>query len=99
MAAKQKVHYLSSAGRALKRTWGVVVHNHIYPVQGFGERGSRSWIQEPDYHGEEGGHRYCIEQCDCGWFPELGTHYRVVGVAPVDADPITKALTGRNYWH
>jgi hypothetical protein len=30
--------------------------------------GDKEWLQAQDEH---------LEPCDCGWNPELGTHYRV----------------------
>jgi len=33
-----------------------------------GSHGFRAWLQAQDEH---------LEPCDCGWTPELGTHYRV----------------------
>jgi hypothetical protein len=62
---------LRGPNHALNRKSGVVVHNSVYPVDGFGSRGSRSWLQEPDRD---------IEKCDCGWFPQLGSHYRHKGL-------------------
>ena len=51
-----------SAGR-------VLVHNQVYPVaRRPGARGSRCWLAEPSPR---------LEACQCGWAPELGTHYRV----------------------
>ena len=68
---KVEMRYLRSPAGAVKAAavaGRVVVHNHIVPVTGFGLNGSRSWSQIPDDE---------IEVCPCGWFPQLGAHYRV----------------------
>jgi|RhiMetdeSRZDD1v2_1073273.scaffolds.fasta_scaffold1277791_1 hypothetical protein len=45
-----------------------LVHNQVYPVtRRHGTRGSRYWLSDPDPN---------LEPCDCGFAPELGTHYR-----------------------
>ncbi|HLQ56338.1 MAG TPA: hypothetical protein VK162_18970 [Streptosporangiaceae bacterium] len=48
----------------------VVVHNQVTPTRQLGSRGFRAWLAKSS---EE------LEACPCGWAPELGTHYRVVG--------------------
>src|ERR1700749_3191129 len=45
-----------------------LVHNSVRPTQPLGSHGFRAWLQAQDEH---------LEPCDCGWTPELGTHYRV----------------------
>ena len=50
----------------------VVVHNQVRPSRELGLRGSRVWLAESDDS--------TIEPCDCGWAPELGTHYRVTSL-------------------
>jgi hypothetical protein len=53
----------------------VVFHHSVYRVARIcGTRGSRYWQQEPD------GDDPIVEPCPCKWAPELGEHYRVVGV-------------------
>lgn len=47
----------------------VLVHNQVYPVaRRLGTRGSRCWLSAPD--------PARLEVCECGWAPELGSHYR-----------------------
>jgi hypothetical protein len=51
----------------------VLVHNRVRPVQrDGGTRGSRFWLQAPED---------ALKPCDCGWAPELATHYRFRGQA------------------
>jgi hypothetical protein len=45
-----------------------VVHSYVRPPWRLGSRGSRAYLTSADRPG--------IEPCDCGWAPELGTHYR-----------------------
>jgi len=45
-----------------------LVHNSVRPMHPLGSHGFRAWLQARDEH---------LEPCDCGWSPELGTHYRV----------------------
>ena len=45
-----------------------LVHNSVPPAHPLGSHGFRAWLQAQDEH---------LEPCDCGWTPELGTHYRV----------------------
>src|SRR5215471_10569872 len=45
-----------------------LVHNSAPPMRPLGSHGFRAWLQAQDEH---------LEPCDCGWSPELGTHYRV----------------------
>jgi len=45
-----------------------LVHNSVRPTHPLGSQGFRAWLQAQDEH---------LEPCDCGWTPELGTHYRV----------------------
>jgi hypothetical protein len=45
-----------------------LVHNSVRPTHPLGSHGFRAWLQAQDEH---------LEPCDCGWTPELGTHYRV----------------------
>ena len=45
-----------------------LVHNSARPTHPLGSHGFRAWLQVQDEH---------LEPCDCGWTPELGTHYRV----------------------
>jgi len=45
-----------------------LVHNSERPTHPLGSHGFRAWLQVQDEH---------LEPCDCGWTPELGTHYRV----------------------
>jgi hypothetical protein len=45
-----------------------LVHNSVRPTHPLGSHGFRAWLQVQDEH---------LEPCDCGWTPELGTHYRV----------------------
>ena len=45
-----------------------LVHNSVRPTHPLGSHGFRAWLQVRDEH---------LEPCDCGWTPELGTHYRV----------------------
>jgi len=45
-----------------------LVHNSVGPTHPLGSHGFRAWLQAQDEH---------LEPCDCGWIPELGTHYRV----------------------
>lgn len=47
----------------------IVWHNHVQPTRSLGSRGFRAWVDEPDPE------KFVV--CDCGWAPELGTHYRV----------------------
>lgn len=49
----------------------ILVHNHIIPAATIGLRGFRIWLSKPHK-------RY--KKCDCGWHPELGTHYRVKAI-------------------
>jgi hypothetical protein len=50
----------------------VLVHNNFRPTRRLGSRGFRAWLiaANDDRHGRK--------VCDCGFAPELGTHYRVV---------------------
>jgi hypothetical protein len=54
-----------------------VYHNHVQPTRVLGSRGFRAYLYPVDtvklIHGVP---------CDCGWAPELPTHYR----APVASD-------------
>ena len=52
-------------GRAL-------VHNSERPTRHLGVRGFRAWLV--DAANDSGGRRV---MCDCGFAPELGTHYRM----------------------
>jgi hypothetical protein len=51
-----------------------LVHNHARPAEPLDLHGARLWLQEwltP-----------ALVQCDCGWRPALGVHYRFdVGLA------------------
>jgi hypothetical protein len=51
-----------------------LVHNSVRPTHPLGSHGFRAWLQAQDEH---------LEPCDCGWTPELGTHYRVKLKIPV----------------
>jgi hypothetical protein len=51
-----------------------LVHNSVPPTHSLGSHGFRAWLQAQDEH---------LEPCDCGWTPELGTHYRVKLKIPV----------------
>jgi hypothetical protein len=56
----------------------VLAHNHVYPVaRQPGTRGSRIWTQIL-----KGDPKLVV--CDCGWAPELGSHYRVFGTRVQD---------------
>jgi hypothetical protein len=48
----------------------VLVHNHIRRTARSNTRGFRAWLQPPAAN---------LVECDCGWRPELGSHYRVAG--------------------
>jgi hypothetical protein len=50
----------------------VLVHNRVARTRttGQGTRGFRYWEQEPTSN---------IQPCSCGWRPEWGQHYRVIG--------------------
>ena len=50
-----------------------LVHNSAQPTHPLGSQGFRAWLQAQDAH---------LEPCDCGWTPELGTHYRVKLTTP-----------------
>jgi hypothetical protein len=50
-----------------------LVHNSARPTHPLGSQGFRAWLQAQDEH---------LEPCDCGWTPELGTHYRVKLTTP-----------------
>ena len=56
----------------------ILVHNHVQPTRGLGSRGFRAWLADPDDN-----RRAPREECDCGWAPELGTHYRRGGAETV----------------
>jgi hypothetical protein len=47
----------------------VVVHNHVRPTRHLGSRGFHAWLQAPDADR--------LEVCECGWAPELESHYRM----------------------
>jgi len=52
----------------------VVVHSHVRPRRDMvnctvGYQGFRAWTQFPN--------KKTLERCNCGWAPQLGTHYRV----------------------
>jgi hypothetical protein len=49
----------------------VVVHNTVRRTARTrsGTRGFRAWQEPLDSRK--------LEKCDCGWMPELGTHYRI----------------------
>ena len=51
----------------------LLVHNRtlLHPTRRLGSRGSRAWLAPTT-------ERDRYELCDCGWAPELGTHYRVL---------------------
>lgn len=51
----------------------VVVHNHVIPAQHLGDRGFRAWTQTPTDR---------TVPCDCGWAPEVETHYRILELSP-----------------
>jgi len=51
-----------------------LVHNSVRPMHPLGSHGFRAWLQAQDEH---------LEPCDCGWTPELGTHYRAKLKIPV----------------
>ena len=51
----------------------VLVHNAVPPTRVLGPRGFRVWTQPTT-------HPLAVEECGCGWAPELGVHYRVIGV-------------------
>jgi hypothetical protein len=51
----------------------VLVHNAVPPTRVLGPRGFRAWTQPTT-------HPLAVEECGCGWAPELGVHYRVIGV-------------------
>jgi hypothetical protein len=71
MAAAHGMEYLRTVPDAVP-AGRVVVHNRVRPAAVLGERGFRAWLQAPDADK--------LEECDCGWAPRLGTHYRVRGV-------------------
>jgi hypothetical protein len=48
----------------------VLVHNHVRRIARSSTRGFRAWLQPPAAN---------LVECDCGWRPELGAHYRVAG--------------------
>ena len=50
-----------------------LVHNNVRPTRQLGLRGFRAWLADPDDN-----RRAPREECDCGWVPELGTHYRII---------------------
>jgi hypothetical protein len=45
----------------------VIVHNRVRPSRIQGVRGFRFWFETPSED---------LTVCNCGWAPELGTHYR-----------------------
>jgi hypothetical protein len=45
-----------------------LVHNSVRPTHPLGLHGFRAWLQTHDNR---------LEPCNCGWSPQLGTHYRV----------------------
>ena len=51
-----------------------LVHNSARPMHPLGSHGFRAWLQAQAEH---------LEPCDCGWTPELGTHYLVKRKMPV----------------
>jgi hypothetical protein len=56
-----------------------LVHNSVRPTHPLGSHGFRAWLQAQDEH---------LEPCDCGWTPELGTHYRVKLKIPCATEPL-----------
>lgn len=50
----------------------VLVHNHVWhrPGTPVGTRGFRAWTQPVDSEPP-------VVECDCGWAPRAGVHYRV----------------------
>jgi hypothetical protein len=56
----------------------VLVHNQVSPPSRVNaSRGARWWLDAPSVK---------YEQCSCGWAPEIGDHYRVVGVEFTEHD-------------
>jgi len=51
----------------------VLVHNAVPPTRVLGGRGFRAWTQPTT-------HPLAVEECGCGWAPELGVQPRVIGV-------------------
>jgi hypothetical protein len=62
--------YISSRGSVSVPPGEILVHNHVAHTSRApsGTRGFRAWTQAPLTHHVE---------CDCGWRPDLGSHYRV----------------------
>jgi len=67
MLRRRGMTYLSALPKALPGD-RVLVHNRVRPTRSLGSRGFRAWLQNDTDN---------LDQCDCGFVPELGTHYRV----------------------
>src|SRR5262249_13081070 len=70
------VRYLRSLRKDLIKPENIIVHNRVRPGAdlknaGLGENASRAWQEARNRRPIE------LERCDCGWAPQLGTHYRV----------------------
>jgi hypothetical protein len=70
--ATHGVDYLQSLPPAIP-PGKVLLHNRVQPTRRLGSNGFRAWLVDAD---DDRHARRVV--CDCGWAPELGTHYRVV---------------------
>lgn len=62
-----EIHYLQAIPAKDEIPPGqVVVHNAVRPTTRLGSRGFRAWLAAPTDR---------LVVCECGWAPELRTHY------------------------
>ena len=72
----EDMQYLTTVPQLPPTDGNVIVHNHVRP-EGFtatwgpGWAGWRAWLSKP---GPD------LIECDCGWAPQAGDHYRKRGV-------------------
>jgi hypothetical protein len=78
--------YLTRLPKAAPSGEVVLVHNSVRPTRVLGMRGFRAWLQRPDTR---------LEVCDCGWAPELGTHFYVRPPNEGAAPPKEKGLAAK----